>query len=94
MYDLEVEHNLMVNEGVNIATDADERLERYRYAYRNEMYLHKREGFKGMLYVTARTIAHVSRVLLHARSRRMYRIGIILGSTLEGVRFNPQIERI
>ena len=92
--DSKVVHKTKSNTGVNIATDSEDRIERYRYAYRNEMYLFKREGIKGVLYILARTVIHIIRVLLHAKSKRMRRIGIILKSTFEGIKFNPSIEYI
>ena len=44
--DSEVIHKTKSNIGANIAIDSEDRIERYRYAYRNEMYLYKREGLK------------------------------------------------
>lgn len=92
--DSQVIHKTKANTGVNIANDSEDRIDRYRYAYRNEMYLFKREGIKGLLYILARTVIHVIRVLLHARSKRMRRVGIILKSTYEGIKFNPKIEHV
>ncbi|MBO4845617.1 MAG: glycosyltransferase family 2 protein [Lachnospiraceae bacterium] len=92
--DSKVVHKTKSNTGVNIATDSEDRIERYRYAYRNEMYLFKREGIKGISYIFARTLIHVFRVLLFAKSKKMYRIKLIIGSTIQGIRFNPKIEKI
>ena len=90
--DSEVIHKTKSNTGANIAIDSEERIERYRYAYRNEMYLYKREGFRGMLHILARTPLHISRVLLRSKSKKSHKIGIILKSTWEGIKFNPKIE--
>ncbi len=92
--DSEVIHKTMSNTGANIAIDSEDRIERYRYAYRNEMYLYKREGLKGIMHVLARTLVHIVRVLMKAKTTKLFRIGIILKSTLEGVRFKPPIEYV
>lgn len=92
--DSEVIHKTKSNTGANIAVDSEDRIERYRYAYRNEMYLYKREGIKGMMHVFARTPVHITRVLLYAKSKKMYRIRIILISTFDGIKFEPQTERL
>ena len=89
-----VEHKTKNNTGANIAMDSEDRIDRYRYAYRNEMYLYKREGIKGMLHVVMRTPLHIFRVLKYAEKKKGYRIGIILKSTWKGIWFNPPIEYV
>ena len=90
----EVIHKTKSNTGANIAIDSEERIERYRYAYRNEMYLYKREGIKGIMHVLERTPVHIIRTLVYAKSKKQYRIGIILKSTLNGIKFDPRIEYV
>ena len=85
-------HKTKKNTGANIAIDSEERIERYRYAYRNEMYLYRREGLRGMVHILARTPLHIARILLQSKSKKLHRIGIILKSTWEGIKFNPKIE--
>ncbi len=92
--DSEVIHKTKSNTGANIAKDSEDRIERYRYAYRNEVYLYKREGIKGIMHILARTPVHITRVLMNAKSQKMHRIGVILKSTAEGIKFNPPIEII
>ncbi len=92
--DSEVIHKTKSNTGVNIANDSEERIDRYKYAYRNEMYLYKREGIKGIMHVLARTSVHITRVLFNAKSKKMYRIGVILKSTTDGIKFSPSIEKL
>lgn len=82
------------NDCVNIAADTPDRLDRYRYIYRNDVYLFRREGLKGWAYLALRTVLHAARVLLRARSDRGRRLGMILRGTREGLHFHPQIEYI
>ena len=85
-------HACETNNGGNIATDRPERIQRYRYAYRNEVYVYRREGARGAARLLARTPLHVLRVLVRSDGRKMERIRVILGGTLKGLSFRPPIE--
>jgi len=85
-------HKCATNNGGNIATDVAERIPRYRYAYRNEVYLYRREGTRGVLHLLARTPLHILRVLVKSKDRKWQRIRTILGGTVEGLGFKPVIE--
>ncbi len=85
-------HKCATNNGGNIATDVPTRIERYRYAYRNEVYLYRREGARGIAHLLLRTPLHILRVLLKSDSRRLARIRVILGGTARGLSFHPRIE--
>ncbi len=87
-----VVHKSHSNEGANIAIDAAERLDRYEYLYRNDVYLYRREGFRGFVYEAARLALHVARVLIKAPDNRWKRIRSIFAGTRAGFSFDPQIE--
>ena len=87
-------HKCQTNNGGNISTDTAERIDRYRYAYRNEVYVYRREGLRGFVRLLLRTPLHILRVLTKARDRRLLRIRVILGATLKGFAFHPRIETI
>lgn len=87
-------HKTKTNVGANIATDMPERIDRYRYLYRNDVYFYKREGLKGLIYELVRLSDHTLRVLLKAKNNRLKRIKMIVQGTSEGLRFNPQIEYV
>ena len=87
-------HKCATNNGGNISTDQPERIARYRYAYRNEVYVYRREGWPGVRRLLLRTPLHILRVLTKSRGRKLERIRTILGGTLEGVSFKPEIEYI
>ncbi|MBR1628772.1 MAG: glycosyltransferase family 2 protein [Lachnospiraceae bacterium] len=90
----EVVHETEENVGTSIATDEVERLWRYRYAYRNEVVLYRREGLRGMLHLLARTPLHMARVLLKAKDHRRERLSAILKGTWQGFWFFPKVERV
>ena len=85
-------HKCATNNGGNISTDDPSRIGRYRYAYRNEVYVYRREGARGIARLLLRTPLHIFRVLTRSRDRRLRRIGVILGGTIEGIGFHPMIE--
>lgn len=91
----QVLHDTKNNEGSNIARDELARLNRYKFAYRNEMYIAKKNGTKGILRQIAKICLHIFRVL--ARNRNGHRIkkwSIIIGSSIKGIFFNPKVEVI
>ena len=87
-------HKCRTNNGGNISTDSADRIDRYRYAYRNEVYVYRREGLSGYKRLLLRTTLHILRVLAKARDKRLLRIRVILGATLKGFGFHPRIEYI
>lgn len=87
-------HKTANNEGSNIALDSIDRIGRYRYAYRNEVYIAKREGWIRALYQVSKIILHCFRVIRFGENRRMERIHMILSSSIEGLGFQPQVEYI
>lgn len=87
-----VVHKSKNNFGANIANEAPDRLGRYQYLYRNDVYLYRREGVFGFLYETVRLLDHTLRVVFKAKDNRRIRLGFIWKSTIEGLSFNPTIE--
>ena len=84
-------HKCATNNGSNISTDEESKIPRYRYAYRNEVVLYRREGFRGFMHVLLRTPLHIYRVLRFSKTRKLARIRVILGATFAGLRFRPEI---
>lgn len=85
-------HKCATNNGGNISTDDESRIDRYRLAYRNEVYLYRREGARGVLRLILRTPLHILRVLRYSQSQKARRIKTILGGTIDGFSFRPRIE--
>lgn len=76
---------------VNIATDTAERMIRYRYFYRNDVYLYRREGLKGWLWILAKDFWHSVQVLQKS-SKKLEKLKIIWGGFWKGIQFAPQVE--
>ena len=89
-----VVHKCKMNTGGDISVDIPERIERYGYAYRNEVYVYRREGIWGIVRLVLRTPLHIVRVLVYSPDKKMKRIKVIICSTLKGIGFRPEIEYI
>ncbi len=89
-----VTHKSKSNMGADIINDSEDRLNRYKYIYRNDVYLYRREGIKGWLYVILRNCYNIIRILFSKAKGKNNRIKIIISATKEGKKFNPPIERI
>ena len=87
-------HKCTTNNGGNISTDEEARISRYRLAYRNEVYVYRREGARGALRLMLRTPLHIWRVLTKSKTYKRERIRTILGGTFDGLSFRPKIEYI
>lgn len=61
---------------VNIATDTPDRWPRYRYFYRNDVVLYRREGLRGWLWLIAKDTWHSVQVLRRG-PQKCKRLGII-----------------
>lgn len=85
-------HKTKNNAGSDISRDDSGRLERYRYAYRNEVYIARQEGLSRKVYQIAKIALHLGRVLAFAPSEKGRRAGIILSSSAAGFAFDPSIE--
>lgn len=85
-------HKSNNNFGASISVEDIDRLERYDYLYRNDVYLYKREGVSGFIYEVIRLSLHIAKVLFKAENMKLYRIKKIIKATLLGLSFNPKIE--
>ena len=86
-----VVHAMQRTTPCNIALDTPDRWERYRYFYRNDVVLYRREGLRGWLWLLAKDAWHSLQVLLRPGPRKGYRLRIIWGGFAAGVRFRPAL---
>ncbi len=89
-----VTHKSQKNEGADIATVNDDRLDRFKYLYRNDVVLYRREGLKGWILLYIRLIIHIIRILKSNKNDKMKRIKIIFSSISDGKKFYPDIEYV
>lgn len=79
-----VVHAMKQNTVVDLSTDSPERLPRYAYAYRNDVYLYRREGVRGWLWLLAKDGYHTLRLLWSGHPGR---IGIVWKGFWRGLFF-------
>lgn len=89
-----VTHKSKLNEGANIATVEGDRLERFKYLYRNDVVLYRREGIKGWVLLYLRILLHKLRILKSNKTDKQERIQIINKAIKEGKKFKPEIEYV
>lgn len=87
-------HKPKTKNSCSIVAEDGERLSRYRYIYRNDVYLYKREGLLGFLYVMARGLWHVFNIVLRSPHRKLEKCKIVIGATWKGFFFRPGIEMV
>ena len=91
-----VVHLTAANAGADISAADASRIDRFRYLYRNDVYLYRREGIRGFGYEAARIALHTARVIRKGTGLRdrCTRIGIIFKGTTDGLRFCPCIDKV
>lgn len=88
-----VTHKCKENIGVDISKDSNDRLDRYKYIYRNDVYTFKREGIRGYLFLFFRLIYHILKVIFRHRCI-IQKLEIIINGYMEGLGFEPDIEYV
>lgn len=89
-----VTHKCKENVGANIATVDGDRMERFKYLYRNDVVLYRREGIKGKILFQIRIVIHKLRIYKSNKKDKKERIKIINKAIKEGKKFYPEIEYI
>ena len=89
-----VTHKCKENIGASIASVEGDRLNRFKYMYRNDVVLYRREGIKGWILLGIRLALHKLRVLKSNNKDKKERIKIINESIAEGKKFYPSIEYV
>ena len=90
----QVVHEMKENTGSSIATDVPQRINRYRYAFRNEGYLYRQEGIKGIVYYILKCGLNFCRILFKAKDHKIKRCQILIYSIIKGLFFNPDVEKV
>lgn len=89
-----VKHKIKNNVGSNIALDDIDRMKRYKYAYRNEIYIAKKNGMYGIFRQLAKICLHIFRVIVKSKKYKLRKIWIIISASFKGLFFNPKVEYI
>ncbi len=85
-------HDSAANTGSDISRDSLDRMKYYTYAYRNEFYVFRREGLKGLGYWFVRLLTHLMRITLSGEPGKKKRFMALFKGTLMGFFYNPTID--
>lgn len=88
----QVIHKTKDNNGSNISKENNERITRYKYAYRNECVIARENGVKGIFRQWAKVNFNILRVLCSKNKYKIKKIYIIVSSSIKGIFFRPKIE--
>ena len=88
-----VTHKSKENVGASIAA-VDDRLERFKYLYRNDCVLYRGEGLKGKILFWIRILLHKYRIFKSDKPNKKERYKIINDAIKEGKKFYPEIEYV
>ena len=87
-----VYHYMTSNKGSNIALDSVNRIERYRYAYRNEFFLYRQGKLYDLIYFSLKCIYNMMKIILCSNNYKFKRAKVLLSAVMEGKSFEPKIE--
>ena len=89
-----VTHKSNNNIGADLSNENGERLERFKYLYRNDYVLYRREGVRGLILLRLRIAKHILKILTSRNNDKMKRIKIMHSALRTGKKYNPEIEYV
>lgn len=87
-------HKTSHNKSNNMAVDDQDRLWRYSYAFRNEVYILRQEGVRGYVHLFLKTGYNTLRILFQSNGCRLEKLKVLYSNTIRGFSFHPEIEFI
>lgn len=87
-----VTHKQKENKKPNFAIETPDRLDRYKYLYRNDVDCYRQFGLKGWCYIILKDCYATINVLLKSKNDKYKKTKIIWLSFTEGLKFRPKIE--
>ena len=89
-----ITHFIQNNAGTNIALDDVDRIPRHNYAFRNENYMYRQYGLKGVGYYLVVISYNTFQIIAHAPSHKGARLKVVWKNLFTGLSFNPKIEKV
>lgn len=83
-------HKIGTNIGCDISNDVPERIQRYKYGFRNEAYIGKQDGLKGVVYRWLKVLKNILKVFFKSKDLKKERINVIFEGVKLGKSFNPK----
>ena len=90
----QVLHKMQTNNGSNVISDDEERISRYRYAYRNDLATARKCGVQSVLNYYVVFVRTIIRILQSQYPQKLKRIKTMIRGMSEGILFHPEVEYI
>ncbi len=87
-----IEMNVNDNIGYDLYFESQELISNYRYVYRNDYYLSRKEGVKYIGFYFFRLFCQVGKIISQAKNKKLQRIMEIIIGTVLGIFFKPKLE--
>ena len=84
-------HAMKIHTRVDFAHDTGDRIERYRYIYRNDVHCYRQYGLCGWIYIICKEIYTIMNVLFFSKEYKIQKIKIIFDGMRDGLSFNPVV---
>lgn len=89
-----VTHAMQNNNVANLVNCEEERIERYKYGVRNNVYIQRTIDNMSTMKILMDMLRTVAIIILKSKNNKFKRIFVVLTSTIKGLHFNPNIERV
>ena len=87
-----VTHKTKSNMGSDCALDDPDRISQYRFVFRNEQYIYRKEGLLGVLRYSAKCALSLARIVIKADNHKAGRILAVCKGIGQGLFFHPKVE--
>lgn len=88
-------HMMDENTGSDIALEEDaKRIERYKFAFRNEQFIYRREGIKGKVFYAGKVVFNLVKIWMKSKKFRVKKSKILLTGAFQGITFHPEYEYV
>lgn len=88
-----VVHAMKNHTRVNFAKDDSDRIDRYKYIYRNDIHCYKQYGVFGWMYILLKGIYTCINIIFNSKVKKE-KIIVLFKGIKEGLTFNPIIKKI
>ena len=87
-------HAMKNNARVDFVKDTPNRIERYKYIYRNDVHCYRQYGLRGWIYLILKDLYTCMRLLIYCKDSKWERIRTVWAGFCAGLFFYPSIEMI
>ncbi len=87
-------HETAHNNGMSIVNDSKDRIWRYQYAYRNEVFVLKKDGIQGLLHWFLKLAYYSVKIVFQSPDEKLKKLKLMYSAAWSGWFFHPEIEYI